>query len=336
MDGAARETRIQTACLIVLSGVALGFALYWLRPVMIPFVMALFFVYGLQPVVDVQMRHFHLPRALAVLSTLLLGGLIFFLLGGIITASVSQLAANAALYQAKLGELVEGVLDWLPLQHIGQSADDVIERFKQVSVGAVGGMVVSTTNAILEVLSRSLLVLVFVVFLLIGRGGARTEGTGGEIESRIRRYIVTKAVLSAATGVLTGTILALLGVDLAMAFGLFAFLLNFIPSIGSLIATLLPLPVVIVSPDATVTLVILAIGLPGGVQFTIGNIIEPKVMGESMDLHPVAIVMALIFWGMLWGVVGMLLAVPMTAVMRILFEKLDQTRPLANLLAGRI
>ena len=127
-----------------------------------------------------------------------------------------------------------------------------------------------------------------------------------------------------------------LGVDLALVFGLLAFLLNFIPSVGSIIATLLPVPVVVVSPDISTTTAILAILLPSLIQIVIGNIIEPKVMGEALDLHPIVILMALIVWGMLWGVVGMLLATPMTAILKILFERLEPMAPVAQVLAGRL
>ena len=102
--------------------------------------------------------------------------------------------------------------------------------------------------------------------------------------------------------------LSALGVDLALVFGLFAFLLNFIPNIGSVIATLLPLPVVMFNPEITPSTAALALTLPAAVQLTIGNFIEPKLMGTSLDLHPVSILMALVVWGTLWGIVGMLLA----------------------------
>ena len=119
-----------------------------------------------------------------------------------------------------------------------------------------------------------------------------------------------------------------------MVFGLFAFLLNFVPSVGSIISTVLPLPIVLVG-DYSVAIQILAIALPGAIQFIIGNVIEPRMLGDSMDLHPVTILLSLIFWGMIWGVVGTLLATPITAVVRILLEKGELTRPVAELMAGR-
>ena len=128
--------------------------------------------------------------------------------------------------------------------------------------------------------------------------------------------------------------LADLGVPLAVVFGMFAFLLNFIPNVGSMISVLLPVPVVFLNPEITTTTAVLAIALPGAVQFSIGNIVEPKVMGHSLALHPVTVLVALVFWGMLWGAVGVILAVPMTSSLKILFDHMEVTRPVGRLLAG--
>ena len=91
-----------------------------------------------------------------------------------------------------------------------------------------------------------------------------------------------------------------------------------------------------VSPEVTPLVAVLAIAIPGAIQLTIGNFIAPKIMGDSLDLHPVTILLALMVWGMIWGIVGMLLATPITAVMKILFERLELTRPVGALLAGRL
>ena len=90
------------------------------------------------------------------------------------------------------------------------------------------------------------------------------------------------------------------------------------------------------NPEITPFTAVLAIAVPGAIQLTIGNALEPKIMGDTLDLHPVVILIMLIFWGILWGIPGMLLATPITAVMKILFGRLEQTRPLADLLAGRL
>lgn len=340
MERELQERRIQTACLLILSVIGTGFALYWLRPVMVPFVLAVFFALGLQPVVDVQVRRLKLPRSLSIGTTLLLGIGLLTAVAALIQTSVVQLAANAAEYQMWLGELLARVADAAPLELLGIDSSAMLDPISQIPVSAIGSMLLGTTNAIVDLLSKSLLVLIFMIYLLIGRETALStsddSGIWRDIERRVERYIATKALVSGATGILVGTVLWLLGIDLALAFGLFAFLLNFIPSVGSLIATLLPLPVVIMSPDTSQAAAVAAIAVPGAIQFVIGSVLEPKILGDALDLHPVAILMALILWGMLWGIVGMLLATPITAMLKILFEQLEPTRPAARLLSGRL
>jgi len=332
------ERRVQTVCLAILATLAVGATLHWLAPVMIPFVLAVFFAFILSPLIEFQVARLRMPRAAAIPITLVLAFLLFAGVAALVSASVGQLAANAEGYQAKATTLVNMAASMLSLERFGIDAAVVSDPLKKFSVGALGKLLLGTTNAILDLLSNGVLVLIFMVFLLLGASGRPPDpdSTWSEIDARIKRYLVTKGVLSAATGALVGSALSLLGIDLALVFGLFAFLLNFIPSIGSIIATLLPLPVVIASPDVSMVAAVLAIAIPGAIQLSIGNIIEPKVMGESFDLHPVAILMNLIIWGMLWGIVGMLLSTPILVVMKILLEKSEGTRPLAALLAGRI
>ncbi|MEJ2718649.1 MAG: AI-2E family transporter [Deltaproteobacteria bacterium] len=158
----------------------------------------------------------------------------------------------------------------------------------------------------------------------------------GEIETGVKRYISTKVLVSGTTGVLVFVILALLGVPYAISFGAFAFLLNFIPTIGSVISTVLPLPILLLTPDITWTTAILAIAVPGAIQLVMGNAVEPKMMGKSLGLHPITVLLALIFWGMIWGFDGMILAVPITAVVKIILEKIEITSSVARLMAGEL
>ena len=334
MNLTQREQRIQTVCLLILSTAAVAAALYWLRPVLVPFVFAVFIAYGLLPLIELQVRQLRLPRPAAVCSTLVLGGVVLGGLGLLVSTSVSQLQQNADAYQGQIEMLVERISAVLPVRKVLTDG----HLLTQLSIGNVSSILLNTTNAIVGILSQGLLVLIFVLYLLLG-GASREETAGAtwtDIEAKIQHYIVTKGIISLATGGLVGLTLAVLGIDLALVFGLLAFLLNFIPSVGSIIATLLPLPVVVVSPDISASTATLAIVLPGLIQFAIGNVIEPKVMGEALDLHPIVILMALIVWGMLWGIVGMLLATPMTAILKILFERLEPMAPVAQVLAGRL
>ncbi|MFP6606545.1 MAG: AI-2E family transporter [Myxococcota bacterium] len=325
---------IQNVCLMILAAVAVGFVLVWFRSVLVPFVLAVFFAYGLAPVIEFQTSRFRVPRSLAVLITLLLGIFLLSLAGGLISTSIQQLSENADSYQTQIEQTVERVLDSPLVARLAPGFADELNFREIVPTRQLGAVLVGTTNAIVDLLSQGLIVLIFLFFLLSGESAMRSHGVRVEVEVKIRRYIVIQAALSAVTGILVGGILAVLGVPLAMVFGLFAFLLNFIPNIGSAISTLLPLPVVLMSPEISSTVAVLAILLPALVQFGIGNVISPKVMGDSLELHPVTILLALMIWGALWGLVGMLLATPITAVLKMLLERMQLTRPLARLMAG--
>ena len=331
-----RSERAQTVCLFILTGLAIALALFWMKPVLMPFVLALFLSFGLRPVVQLLARRLRVPHKLAVAITLALGAVCLLAVGGLVANSAGQLAENADAYKTRLSQLLVRAVEVVPFERLGVDPDEGLGSVLEISVKAVGGMLGRTTNAIREILSSGLLVLIFTCFLLFGGTSAQQprSGTWAEIVTGTQRYILTKVILSGTTGVLVGLILWFLGVDLALVFGLLAFLLNFIPSIGSIVATLLPLPIVVMSPDSTGMTIVLALALPGAVQFAIGNVIEPRLMGQSMNLHPITILLALIFWGVLWGVVGMLLAVPMTSVLRILLAKNEITAPAAKLLAG--
>ena len=331
-----RETRVQTACLLVISAVAIGVALYMLRTVMVPFVLAIFSALGLSPLISFQRRYLYLPNPVAILTTFIFGLVVLSLLGGLISISLRQLSDNADAYQQQINQLLDHVMTMAEKYGVDPMA--VFDSMAGLPVKSVSGLLANLTKGIFDILSKGLLVLLFLFFLLLGNAprSGPSRGVLGEIEHRVQRYIMAKTVVSAATGGVVGGILAFLGVDLALVFGLFAFLLNFIPSIGSIIATLLPLPMVLVNPASTLSTIILAIALPGASQFLIGSIIEPKVVGGTLNLHPATILISLIVWGMIWGIVGMFLAIPLTAVMQIFLERFEHTAPIAELLAGRL
>ena len=330
------ETRIQTVCLLIICSVAIGVTLFMLRTVMVPFVLAIFSALGLSPLIAFQRRYLRLPNSVAILTTFIIGFVVLSLLGGLISISLRQLTNNANAYQQQINRLLDQVM--IMAEGYGIDPVTLFDSMGGLPVKSVSGIIANLTKGIFEILSNGLLVMLYLFFLLLGgtqKAGPR-RGVLGEIELRVQRYIMTKTVVSAATGGIVGGILAFLGVDLALVFGLLTFVLNYIPNIGSIVATLLPLPMVLVNPESTLTTVILAIGLPGLAQFLIGSLIEPKVVGGTLNLHPATVLISLIVWGMIWGIVGMFLAIPLTAVMQIFFERFERTAPIAELLAGRL
>ncbi|MCH7920002.1 MAG: AI-2E family transporter, partial [Planctomycetes bacterium] len=190
-----------------------------------------------------------------------------------------------------------------------------------------------------DILLSIIFVSIFVIFLLSGRDPRVVrKGIYADIEQKIRRYILTKVAISTVTGLLVWFTLDKLGLPLANVFGILAFLLNFIPSIGSIISTMLPIPIAVAQHQAghgDLVWLMLVILVPGLIQFVIGSLIDPKLMGEGLNLHPVTILLALSFWGLLWGIVGAFLAAPITAAIRIVLMQFDTLKPVGMLLAGQ-
>ncbi len=337
-----RELRVQTVCLLVLAILAVAAAAYWLKPVLVPFVLAFFLTYSLLPIAALLHRYVKLPRWLALGVTLLVGVGLLAGVALITTASIKAFAGSSQTYVLQLQILRASAIESLPLRYFGVNPQDVEASVLEGSEQYVGKFLRSSLDGVLSFLSNSVMVLIFLLFLLLGKltgpPGSDRPSTGilGEIERNIQRYIIAKVLISLATGTLHGLILLALGVPFAVVFGVLAFLLNFIPNLGPVAATLLPLPVVILNPELSPLVKVLAIALPGVLQTVSGNVVEPKWMGDSLDLHPITVLITLIFFGMLWGLAGMFLATPITAIVRILFEKVEVTRPLSRLMAGKL
>jgi AI-2 transport protein TqsA len=342
----SREVHLQTACLLVLTLLAVGVGLWVLRPVLVPFVLALFFTIGLSPLLDYVQQRLRSSRAAAIGVTFLLGVLLIVLFAGLLTQSISVITQNRAAYRESVG----GVITWSAnlLQNWGVTAD-ALQSIKTLAAEHTQSSVFWLVGALRDLLVTLGVVLIFMFFLLAGASSEARPTTGlwAEIEGKIRGYIVTKTTISFFTGLAFGGVLWLFGVPLAPQLGVLAFLLNYVPNVGPVIASLLPIPIVMVMmPGLTevdgvttgysVGWKIVALVAAAAVQIVSGNVIEPKVMGDSFELHPIVILLSLILWGMIWGPVGVLLAVPMSAAVKVLLERLEPTRPVAALMAGRI
>jgi len=337
MNPSNNVQRIQTFCLLTLTAIAIAGALYFFSSVMIPFVLAVFFTFCLTPVIDLQMKWLRLPRLMAIITTMVLGCVLLFLVGLLISAAVSEVTNRAGDYQVQIEQMFQQVTTLLHLEKFGINAEELPKSIFKIPRETAKVLFTNTVSGIMGILSNGMLVLIFMIFLLSGHRSSKTPSAGiqYEIEAKTKRYILTMIFTSSLTGLSVGIVLALLGVDFAWMFGFLAFLLNFIPNIGSIFATILPLPVVMLSPELSMAAKISALAIPAVIQFVVGNLVQPKIMGHSLDLHPVTVLMSLIFFGTIWGIVGMFLATPITAVLKILLEKIEYTRPAANLLSGR-
>ena len=321
---------LNTGSLMIIAVVALAVALTYTRGIMIPFVMSVFIASFVSPVLDYQVIRLKLPRTIAVVVTLFVVVIMIMVLCYLIVQATQTIVATIGSYSDSFAKLADDV--FLKLQTWGMDIkqEKTILDFKN----KIPALVTNAVGPVVGLLSSVFLVLIFVAFLLAGRNPyAVRSGVRADIDQKIRRYIGAKVAISTVTGLLVWATLAVIKLKLAGVFGILAFLLNFIPSIGSIIATLLPIPIAVAqfqSPWSTVYV----IAVPGTIQTVIGNIIEPKIMGDELNLHPITVLLALSFWGLLWGIVGMFLATPITAVIRIVLMQFDTLKPIGKLLAG--
>jgi predicted PurR-regulated permease PerM len=216
----------------------------------------------------------------------------------------------------------------------------------------LANVLAQTATALTGVAGSAGLIAIYVLFLLLEQQGfdqkldrlfanpvnaTRTRHVLDQIERRIETYLRIKTFMSLLTGGASYVVLLAFGVDFAGFWALWIFLLNYIPNIGSIIGVLFPTLLTLVQFDDL--LVTLSVGaILTSLQFAIGNLLEPRLMGYSLNLSPFVIIVSLALWGSIWGIAGLFLCVPLTMIVAIVCAQLPATRPVAVLLSadGRV
>ena len=299
---------------------------------MIPFVLALLIRILIDPIIDFQIDNLHVHRVIAVLVSIVLIVFLFMIIVPYIIGSVATFLQSADDYNSKVLLLIDFIIS--KLQEYDIEVDREIIRNTLITLPFLDWASTILSNSA-NFISKFFLVAIMTLFLLLGKKSKNTSPEWNQIIAQVKKYIFTKFITSSATGILAGIIYWLLGIELAFIFGSLTFILNFIPYFGSAIAILIPLPIAFLQFEDP-TYVILIILLPAIVHIIIGNILEPKIFGEAFGLHPITIILSLIFWGMIWGIIGVLLAAPLTAIIKISFERFETTRQIARFLEGKI
>jgi len=326
------QNKIMTWSLFVLAMVGVGFVLYFTRAVMIPFVLALFVASLVSPVLDFQIIRWRLPRWLAVTIAMLVVLAVIVVFCLMLTVAFQTVLATVERYSDNVTDLSARLFD--RMEQLGFSVDKE-EISSDVKAHLLSGAS-ATFGSFTEIIASSGLILVFVVFLLAGRSAhVPTSDVYLAIDSNVRKYLSIKVVVSAVTGLLVWFLLWLLDMPLAFVFGILTFLLNFIPSLGSIVSTVLPIPLAVAHYESSWP-ILGVVAFPGAVQITMGNFVEPKLQGMRLKLHPVVVLLSLALWGLLWGIPGMVLAAPITAIIRIVLMQFETTRPIGLLLVGEL
>jgi predicted PurR-regulated permease PerM len=349
IDPSQFQRRLTVATLGLLLVVLLGFVLYVCASILQPLFIAGLLVYLVLPVHQWLVR-WRVPSAVAyVLIVVCVLGL-FWGIGQMAYRNFAELSGEQlSVYEERLDNLARKVLRGLPFAvrdpdnwHVRNLLTFDIgpdSRVRNVFRAAVGNF--------LEFLMATFVVLIYLIFLIAERVSlpGRVARAFGEARAReimtvvetinraVHDYIALKTFVSFLQGLLSFVVLAAFGVDFAVMWGVLIFLFNFIPYIGSFVAVSLPIVLSFLQyaeepwKPLLITLLLLVI------QRVVDNFIEPRLTGHKLGLSPLLVLLSLAFWGWLWGAVGMILAVPLTVIGKIILENIREAKPLATLMS---
>jgi predicted PurR-regulated permease PerM len=342
--GGAHFLVMAAATIIVIGGIRFA------GPLLIPFVFAAFLAILCLPAVDLLTRR-RVPTVVAVLLVVLVLGGIMSGVGAIVGTSINQFTEAVPKYEQRVAQLWASVETWvenLPFEILPErpSNEQIVKPLEVIKPGQVMGFIGTGLKGVLAALQNTFLVILTLVFMLLEGttfptkirlafgGGSGSLDRFSVVTGQVQRYLAIKTVTSLSTGLLVGGWVGIVGLDFAVVWGLVAFLLNYIPNIGSIVAAV-----------PAVLLAFVQLGLGPGIAVAvgylvinvlIGNLIEPALLGRSLGLSTLVVFLSLVFWGWMWGTIGMLLSVPLTMMIKIFLENSEDLKWAAVLLdSGR-
>lgn len=325
-----------------------GFLLVYFKRFFQPLVMAMLLWFIMKELREflarIKIRGKSFPYWLRnLLSFLIIVGFVFLVVD-IIRLNFIKLGTNYEVYAENTSYLVDDLEERFNAPTLGQ---DIDARLADINYDTIIG---STINSITTFLGDFILVIIYLAFLLLeevvtpqkkklifenlGGSGESSQELLDKIGNSISKYLSVKVFTSFITGFLSFIVLRIIGIELAGLWAFLIFLLNFIPSIGSMIATLFPSLFSIVQYGEFSTFLVVFIAI-GAIQLLVGNVIEPNIMGDTLNISPLVIIVGLAFWGALWGIIGMLLSAPITAIMIIILSQFPTTKNLAILMSHK-
>jgi AI-2 transport protein TqsA len=338
------QSRLLVAALWFIIIFITGYALAIAQKLLIPLVLALFLWYLVNMLADqfgrIRLGSWMPPGWLQYLLSGFVLLLILVLILNIITDSISALVASASDYQDNLVRLISDLRDSSRLFAMIIPIDPVSDiNFEEIvrSVAANFG----------NILASLVLIAIYMFFLFMeqrymagklaavsasDKQSKKLSKLLKEIDHDIQIYLGVKTFVSLVTAVISWGIMWLVGLEFAAFWALLIFVLNFIPNIGSIIATLFPGFMALIQFETLTPVLIVLFGV-GTVQFMIGNILEPNLMGKSLNISPLVIIISLVAWGVMWGIAGMFLSIPITMVAILIMYNFENTRWIALLLS---
>ncbi|MBN2509945.1 MAG: AI-2E family transporter [Spirochaetales bacterium] len=338
-----RGERLSTVFLGILVLIALGTVMKIASDVVIPLSLAILISFIVSPIIRFLER-IKIPRIAAIVIVIILFFGMFYLVGLILYASAKSFIGQLPKYQERFAAIIAAVSAELDRRFPLEFQN--MERINWME--AIRSPLISFSNSIIEFGSKLVIITFFLVFLLSEKHYFRSKVTIAfksdmsdrigailsHINEQIARYLSVKFFISLATGILVWLALSIIGLDFPIIWGTLAFFLNFIPNIGSSFIIVFTILMSVVQfypqwgPISAVSITMLLI------QLIMGNIIDPRMQGRRLDVSPFLILVSLIFWGWLWGIIGMFLSVPLTVIIKIICENIPFLKPISIIMGS--
>ena len=321
--------------LVILLAFAIAvFFLRELRNIFIPLFLAVFFAFLFGPMVTFLSKK-KVPDFVIMILLLIIVSVALFLVGTIVYASITSFANEFPKYQDKV---IIGFNDFLsqlkiPIEDARYFFRDKVNWLEIADRMSLQTVITSTMGSFLDFIVSLILMILLLMFIvaerkninerlegLIRKSRSRFKpGIVTEIQKKIQTYVSRKTVISLGTAVSAMVIMSSFKLDFIVILGVLTFVLNFIPSIGSIIATIFPISIYLLQYGFDGNFVLMSILLVSS-QFLFGNVLDPRYLGQGLKLSPLFIIVSLFFWGWLWGPIGMILCVPLQSIIALILQ----------------
>jgi predicted PurR-regulated permease PerM len=315
--------------------------------VVLPFTIAIMLAFALYPLIK-WMEKFHFPRFLSISVVIIIMIIGLYIFGMVLFTSGKTIFSFYPKYESRLTEIYIWLADILDLPY-NEDLSFFQNLWGQLGIRTwVRNFTLSFSNIFLKFLTSAILVVLSVSFLLVeasnfkeklemafeNRKGSITK-IGNDLMSQVTRYLAAKFLISLANGIIFTVAFYLIGLEFAIVWGVIQFVLNFIPTLGSIVSGVAMSLFALIqfwpepAPVILVVVIILAVNL------ILGNILDPKIIGEHVGVSPLIVLVSLGIWGWIWGFAGMIIAVPMTVIIKIICENIPIMEPVSILIGSR-
>jgi predicted PurR-regulated permease PerM len=327
-----------------------GFSFYILKElqsILLPFFIALIISFLFEPYYE-WLKKKKIPAALSLIIVIITILIIANITSVFVITSINAFTSEIPKYTEKSKNIFAAINSNLNNWGIyNEYLKNSFDISKVLNGEAVANAATNFFSSIVSLFGNFVLILIYVIFLLSEFSSIRRRilrafssersrqiaDTMTDIFTDVKKYVAGKTLINLSYAVLVTVILWIFGVDFFIVWGFLAFMMAFIPTIGSLISTLLPFVTALIQFDGDFTRPLIILILMIVAANVIGNIVEPKILGDKLNLSPILLLLSLIFWGYLWGLVGMILSVPIMSMIKIILSKFESTRPISILMS---